>query len=95
MLEEPRSLNSQRNTERTKNVNQAGEYLQQKRQKSNACISSRKLRVDFVNDLMTFLLSVESDLALLLLSKSPKMIIPDSPLPRPLSILKEDVTCLL
>lgn len=52
---------------------------------------SRMLGVDFVNDLMTFLLSEEAELIHLLLQQqtSPKssgMIIPDSSLPRPLSL---------
>lgn len=52
----------QRNTKRTKNINHAGLSPQWRRQKSNAHITFSKLRVDFVNNLLTFLLSIMGDL---------------------------------
>jgi hypothetical protein len=60
----------------------------------------RRLEVDFVNDLVIFLLSVEGDLTHLMLlrqtsPKLPQIIIPDSSLPGPLPFLVGDVTCTL
>lgn len=57
-----------------------------------------KLEVDIVNDLLTFLLSVAADVTSPLLNrqtspKSPRMLVPDSWLSRPLPILRRVFTC--
>ena len=88
MLGAQKTLCSQRSTNRPRKVNQAGEYPQ-----------SRKLRVDLVNDLVTFLRSVEADLTPFAIEADlPQIPQDDYPRlcpPRPLPILTEDVTCTL
>lgn len=54
--------------------------------------------MDFVDNQVTFLLSVEVDATYLIeayLTQSPRIIVPDSSLPRLLPILRGDVICTL
>lgn len=60
MLGPQRALNSQRSNKRTRNIISSMEGL-----KSNNYIPSRKLGVEVVNDLVTFLLPEETDLTLI------------------------------
>lgn len=58
VLRDQGSLYSQKGTERTRAVNHTGVSPKWRKYKSKACIPSRNLRVDFINNLGTVLLTV-------------------------------------
>lgn len=85
-----RSLYSRRNSKRSRDVDHAGMFPHLRRYKTNACIPSRKLRVEILKILVTLLLSEVKDFTLVPQNNYSR-IFP----PRLLHSIWRDVSCAL